>query len=271
MCTAPCPEVPVVGPSFRGCSPKRRVLLADGATGTNYFDMGLASGEPPEAWLLEHPDKVADLHRRFVEAGSDIVLTNSFGATRFRLKLHGAGRAHPRAQPHRRLHRAQGRGRKRPHRRRRGLDGADRRAVPPLGALTMDAAVAAFTEQARGLAEGGADVAWIETMSAAEELEAAARGAIAAGLPLCLHGELRHGRAHHDGPHARGAGRARVASLDVTPVAYGANCGIGPGDLVASILCDERSRAERLLRRQGQLRHSQMGRRQGASMAARPS
>ena len=56
---------------------ERGVLLADGATGTNYFDMGLASGEPPEAWLLEHPDKVADLHRRFVEAGSDIVLTRS--------------------------------------------------------------------------------------------------------------------------------------------------------------------------------------------------
>ncbi len=42
-----------------------RVLLADGATGTNFFDMGLASGEAPEAWLLEQPDKVADLHRRF--------------------------------------------------------------------------------------------------------------------------------------------------------------------------------------------------------------
>ena len=42
---------------------ERGVLIADGATGTNYFDMGLASGEPPEAWLLDHPEKVADLHR----------------------------------------------------------------------------------------------------------------------------------------------------------------------------------------------------------------
>ena len=93
---------------------ERGVLLADGATGTNYFDMGLASGEAPEAWLLEHPDKVADLHRRFVEAGSDIVLTNSFGATRFRLKLHGLEERTVRAQPDGRLARAQGRGRKRP-------------------------------------------------------------------------------------------------------------------------------------------------------------
>ena len=198
-----------------------RILLADGATGTNYFDMGLASGEAPEAWLLEHPEKVADLHRRFVEAGSDIVLTNSFGATRFRLKLHGLEERSPRAQSDCRLAGAQGRGRKRPHRCRRGLHGPDRRALQPLGALTMEAAVAAFTEQARGLAEGGADVAWIETMSAAEELEAAARGAIAAGSALRLHGELRYGRPHHDGPHARGAWRnwSRRSASSPSPTA----------------------------------------------------
>ena len=66
------------------------VLLADGATGTNYFAMGLAAGEAPELWNAEHPDRVQDLHRRFVEAGADIILTDTFGCNRHRLALHGA-------------------------------------------------------------------------------------------------------------------------------------------------------------------------------------
>src|SRR5829696_9856913 len=68
---------------------ERDCLLADGATGTNLFDMGLMSGEPPEIWLIEQPDRIRALHRSFVDAGADIILTNSFGANRFRLKLHG--------------------------------------------------------------------------------------------------------------------------------------------------------------------------------------
>ena len=214
---------------------ERGVLIADGATGTNYFDMGLASGEPPETWLLDHPEKVADLHRRFVEAGSDIILSNSFGATRFRLKLHNL---QDRACELNRL--AASIARKVADESGRdivvaGSMGPTGELFEPLGALTMDSAVEAFTEQAKGLAEGGADVAWIETMSAAEELEAAARGAIAAGLPYVVHRQLRYRRPHHDGPDPGIAGRDRRAP-SVAPLAYGANCGIGPGDLVASIL-----------------------------------
>ena len=65
-----------------------KVLLADGATGTNYFQMGLTSGEPPEMWILDHPDRVMALHQQFVDAGADIILTNTFGCNRHRLKLH---------------------------------------------------------------------------------------------------------------------------------------------------------------------------------------
>ena len=64
-------------------------LLADGATGTNLFDMGLESGYPPELWNLEHPDRIRSNHESFLQAGSDILLTNSFGANEFRLSLHG--------------------------------------------------------------------------------------------------------------------------------------------------------------------------------------
>ena len=77
-------------PTFTEALASRPWLLADGATGTNYFQMGLVSGDAPELWNFEHPDRVRSLHRRFIEAGADIVLTNSFGGSRHRLKLHDA-------------------------------------------------------------------------------------------------------------------------------------------------------------------------------------
>src|ERR1700724_2306700 len=69
---------------------ERPWLLADGATGSNLFDRGLQSGDAPELWNADHPDRIAALHRNFIEAGADIILTNSFGGTRYRLKLHKA-------------------------------------------------------------------------------------------------------------------------------------------------------------------------------------
>jgi len=65
-----------------------RPLLADGATGTNLFEMGLASGETPELWNDSQPGKIRALHQAFVDAGADIILTNSFGGNRRRLMLH---------------------------------------------------------------------------------------------------------------------------------------------------------------------------------------
>ena len=74
---------------------EKGVLLADGATGTNLFNMGLMSGDAPEMWNTEAPDKITTLYRGAVDAGSDLFLTNSFGANASRLKLHGAEkRAH---------------------------------------------------------------------------------------------------------------------------------------------------------------------------------
>ena len=74
---------------------EKGVLLADGATGTNLFAMGLEAGEAPELWNETAPEKIEKLHQDFVDAGADIILTNSFGGTRHRLKLHKAeGRVH---------------------------------------------------------------------------------------------------------------------------------------------------------------------------------
>ncbi len=69
---------------------EKGVLLADGATGTSLFAMGLEAGEAPELWNEAQPDKIVKLHQDFVDAGADIILTNSFGGTRHRLKLHQA-------------------------------------------------------------------------------------------------------------------------------------------------------------------------------------
>jgi methionine synthase I (cobalamin-dependent) len=148
-------------------------LLADGATGSNLFAMGLVSGEAPELWNTEHPERISQLHRGFAEAGADIILTNSFGGTRYRLKLHKAeGRVRElnliAAQLARAVADQSGR-----EIVVAGSIGPTGEILEPLGPLTAAAAREAFAEQAQALAEGGADVLWIETMSSKEELEAA--------------------------------------------------------------------------------------------------
>ena len=126
---------------------------------------------------------VAALHQRFVDAGADIILTNTFGCNRNRLALHRAE------------HRVFELAKAAAAIARDVADAADRPVVvagsvgptgelfEPLGALTHDDAVAAFREQIEGLVAGGADVAWIETMSAPEEVRAAATAAVEVGMP----------------------------------------------------------------------------------------
>ncbi|HEV7417493.1 MAG TPA: homocysteine S-methyltransferase family protein, partial [Tianweitania sediminis] len=148
---------------------EKGVLLADGATGTNLFNMGLASGEAPELWNEDQPEKIAALHQGFVDAGADIILTNSFGGTRHRLKLHHAqDRVHELNEKAARIARgvADKAGRKVIV---AGSVGPTGELLEPLGALTYDQAVEAFVEQMEGLKAGGVDVAWIETMSAPAE------------------------------------------------------------------------------------------------------
>jgi methionine synthase I (cobalamin-dependent) len=222
-------------PSFTEALATRPWLLADGATGTNYFQMGLVSGDAPEMWNFEHPDRVRSLHRRFIEAGADIVLTNSFGGNRHRLKLHNAqdqvreiniaAAKNARAEAD-----AAGRpvyvG---------GSVGPTGEIMEPVGAMSHEEAVKAFAEQAVALKEGGVDVIWIETMSSEEELKAAVEGAAQAGLPIVTtmsfdtNGRTMMGIT----PKAFGA---ITAALPTQPVAIGANCGVGASELVATVL-----------------------------------
>jgi 5-methyltetrahydrofolate--homocysteine methyltransferase len=211
-----------------------RPLLADGATGTNYFGMGLGPGEAPEMWNVEHPDRVSALHGAFVAAGADIILTNTFGCNRHRLKLHGAAdRAYEIARraaeiasvvaatAHRPVLVA-------------GSVGPTGELLVPLGALTEDEAMEAFVEEISGLRDGGADVAWIETKSAAGEMRAAARAAIAVGIPYTVTGSFDTA-----GRTMMGLAPADLAGvfddLPVAPVAVGANCGVGASDLLLAV------------------------------------
>src|SRR5277367_6546201 len=163
---------------------KRPWLLADGATGSNLFERGLQSGDAPELWNSEHPDKVEELHRAFVTAGADIILTNTFGGTRHRLKLHKAeGRVAELNEKAARIARTAGDSGEREVLV-GGSMGPTGEILEPLGPLSAEGAREAFAEQALALARGGADLLWIETMSSVEETEAAIAGARAAGLPI---------------------------------------------------------------------------------------
>jgi 5-methyltetrahydrofolate--homocysteine methyltransferase len=211
-----------------------RPLLADGATGTNYMDMGLGPGEPPELWNIEAPEKVSALHQEFVDAGADIILTNTFGCNRFRLKLHSAeDRAFEIAKRAAEIAGAVAESAPRPVVV-AGSVGPTGELLVPLGTMTEDDAVAAFIEEIEGLKAGGADVAWIETKSAAQEMRAAALAAISVGMPYTVTASFDT------------AGRTMMglrppelvdvfADLPVAPLAIGANCGVGASDLLLAI------------------------------------
>ncbi|WEX11435.1 betaine--homocysteine S-methyltransferase [Chelativorans sp. AA-79] len=214
---------------------EKGVLLADGATGTNLFAMGLQSGEAPELWNETEPQKIEALHQGFVDAGADIILTNSFGGTRQRLKLHHA------------QDRVFELNKKAAEIARGVADRAGRRVIvagsvgptgellQPLGAMTYEEAVEAFVEQMEGLKAGGADVAWIETMSAPEEIHAAAEAAVRVGLPYTYTGSFDTAGRTMMGLAPKDI-HGVVDDIEEKPLAVGANCGVGAPDILAALL-----------------------------------
>lgn len=213
----------------------KRVLLADGATGTNYFKAGLTSGEPPEFWTVERPQEVTGLHQQFVDAGADIILTNTFGCNPHRLKLHGAqDRAYELAKRAAELARSVADKANRPIVV-AGSVGPTGELFEPMGRLTKEAALASFSTQLEGLRDGGADVAWIETMSASEEANAAAQAATAVGLPYVITYSFDTAGRTMMGL-LPSAAAATVAGQPAAPVAIGANCGVGAADILVSLV-----------------------------------
>lgn len=160
------------------------ILIADGATGTMLLAAGLPRGVPPERWNLENPEAIRRLHRDYIEAGSDIILTNSFGGSPVRLekeKLSEQARAINCAAA--KLAREAA-----------GEDalvfgdiGPSGKLLKPYGPLAHADAVASFAEQAAGLVEGGVDAILIETMSDLAEVRAAVEGVRqATHLPILI-------------------------------------------------------------------------------------
>ena len=214
---------------------EKGVLLADGATGTNLFAMGLEAGEAPELLNETAPDTITSLHQNFVDAGADIILTNSFGGTRHRLKLHHAqDRVHALNKRAAEIARAVAdkAGRKVIV---AGSVGPTGELLVPLGAMTYDEAVDAFAEQIEGLKAGGAEVAWIETMSAPDEIRAAAEAAIRVGLPYTYTGSFDTAGRTMMGLLPKDI-HGVVDGLSEAPLGVGANCGVGASDILASLL-----------------------------------
>ena len=220
---------------------EKDVLLADGATGTSFFGMGLQSGDAPELWNVDYPERVAQHYQSFVDAGSDLILTNTFGGTRYRLMLHKAEQRVAELnlaaasilrdvarQSDRDIIVA-------------GSIGPTGEILAPLGDLQADDAIAAFAEQALALEQGGVDVLWIETMSSREEVEHAVAGARQTSLPIVFTMSF-----DTNGRTMMGVGAADMMALhhQLGVHACGTNCGIGASEVVAAIMNFQASKTE---------------------------
>lgn len=210
-------------------------LLLDGATGTNLFAMGLEAGDAPEMWNVEAPEKITALHDSFIQAGSDVILTNSFGGSRYRLKLHKAeARVAELNMAAARLARACADRAGRPVIV-AGSVGPTGEILEPVGPLSHADAVAGFEEQIAALMAGGCDVIWAETISSEEEFRAVAEAALNQGAPLCATLSFdTAGRTMMGVTSEAYAGIA--ASVGVPPLAIGANCGTGASDLLRTVM-----------------------------------
>lgn len=171
--------------NFRDVLARGDRLVSDGATGTNYQMRGLERGEAPEQWLYNSPDKVTELHRDFILAGSNIILTNSFGGTAMRLA--DTGIAETAAQVNQRAVSLARRAIQGERVWVAGSIGPSGALLEPFGALSRQDAIAQFGAQAQALAEGGVDLIVIETQFDLGEATAALEGARAAtDLPIIV-------------------------------------------------------------------------------------
>lgn len=205
------------------------VLVADGATGTMLQNHGLQEGRVPETWLFERPDAICALHRSYINAGADLILTCSFGGTRYRLENDGlADRVHEVNRLAAQLARQEAGDRVFVA----GDMGPTGLLLAPLGPLSAEDAAAAYAEQAGSLAEGGADLLLIETMSDPGEALAAIEGARrATDLPIaCTFSYDTHGRTMM-------GTKPETVAQEIGPLveAIGANCGQDPMEYVQII------------------------------------
>lgn len=205
-------------------------VIADGGMGTMLFAAGLPRGSSPERWNLERPEHVRRIHREYIEAGAQIVLTNTFGGNRLRLKLHGLDRHVTELnEAGARLARTEADAAVPPVLV-AGSIGPIGQFLVPLGEVEFEQAVKVFEEQAQALMVGGVDVLWVETMSDLEEVLAAVEGCrrIAHDVPLVTTMTFDTNGRTMMGITPEKAAKS-LSELGV--VALGGNCGNGPNEI----------------------------------------
>lgn len=216
---------------------RKRPLLADGAMGTRLLELGLPSGTPPELWNEQAPDAVLQVHKSYIEAGSDIILTNSFGAGRRKLARLGlADKAASLARRAAELAREAAGDRAAVL----GSIGPTGELLKPLGKLTLKEARESYAEQAQALAQGGVDALILETFFDLEELKAALVTALqATDLPIACSMTFRAGGKTMMGVSVERFAREIEALGEERIVLLGANCGAGPKEMeaIAERLC----------------------------------
>lgn len=209
-------------------------LVTDGAMGTVLFAAGLEQGDPPELWNISNPEIVTAVHRSYLDAGAQILLTNTFGGNRHRLALHNAQDQVEQAN----LAAAEICKRVVAENGREALIAGDigpsGQVLAPYGELLFDDAVDGFEEQASALIQAGVDVIWIETMSDLEEVRAAVEAArrVSADIPIVTTMTFDT-RGHTMMGVSPEKAIDTLSSFD--PIALGGNCGNGPEEIVQVI------------------------------------
>jgi 5-methyltetrahydrofolate--homocysteine methyltransferase len=208
--------------------------MADGAMGTMLFEAGLKFGDPPEVWNVAHPELVRSVHRGYIDAGSKLILTNTFGGNRFRLGMHNLqSRVHDLNRTAAILLRAEveaaGTGALVV-----GDIGPSGEILAPLGTLEYADAVQGFAGQAAALAAGGVDAFWIETMSALEEMQAAVEGVRKAAPDMPVITTMTFDTRGHT-MMGVSPEKAVKALCELGAAAVGGNCGNGPDEILAVI------------------------------------
>jgi 5-methyltetrahydrofolate--homocysteine methyltransferase len=209
-------------------------ILADGAMGTMLFAAGLENGGSPELWNVEAPEIIARVHQGYLDAGAQILLTNTFGCNRYRLALHGLeGRVGELNRAAARLLRqvVQASGKQALV---AGDIGPTGGVMTPYGELSFEEAREAFVEQAAALIDGGVDLIWIETMADLQESRAAYEGVrqVSAEIPIISTMTFdTRGRTMMGVTPEQAAGE--LLSLGSTVV--GGNCGNGPEEIIGVV------------------------------------
>jgi 5-methyltetrahydrofolate--homocysteine methyltransferase len=210
-------------------------VLADGAMGTMLMANGLEFGDPPEVWNLEHPEIIRRVQRGYLDAGSQILLTNTFGGNRLRLELHGReDRVDQLNRTAAVLARVEANAAGHPTIVAGDIGPSGQIMASIGGTLTSEIAREVFGEQARSLAAGGVDVIWIETMSDVDETVGAIQGAKDAAPDLPVIATMSFDTRGHT-MMGVSPERAAEALLAAGATAIGGNCGNGPEELIPVI------------------------------------